>query len=160
MLKELVIVASVILVLFATGCVSAPVKETANSTTLTTETQPKDRYVKLLMFDGSEVGGKYVSESVAFVTIIPIYILDKEGFVTKGNGNEVGVKTSLVNSMMTIEDPRPWTNATLKAQSDKATEIAAAKKLEQDKITEAHRIEMERRDAEIAKRMPTKRSTN
>jgi hypothetical protein len=128
----LVMMAAVIAVLLAAGCTSAPVKETSTTNVSVTESQatPKSsvsvtepqaavKYVELNLLDESKVGGKYVSESAAFVTIVPMYVLDKDGFMSVGSGNEVGIKSSFVNTMVNIDDPSSYVAATLKAQSDK-----------------------------------------
>jgi len=149
-LKELLIIVSIILVVFAAGCTSAPVKETANAT------DSQNRYVKLLFTDGTEMGGKYVSESAAFVTINPMYIIMEDGSMARGNGNEVGIKTSMITSVVTIPNPSEMINATLKAQDDKAAALAAAQKLEEEKRQAEIQKDIEKRNAELEKRMPTK----
>lgn len=153
-----VMMAAVLAVLLAAGCTSAPEKGTSTSNVSVTEPQGTVKYVELYMIDGTKVGGKYVSESAAFVTIVPMYILDKDGFMTAGSGKEVGLKTSLITSIVNIGDPSSSVATTLKAQSDKATELAAAENLAAEQKSEEIRIEKEKRDAEIAKRMPTKKA--
>ena len=69
------------------------------------------------MVDGTKVGGKYVSESAAFTTIVPMYVIDKNGFMKRGDGNETAFTTNLIASIVTIEDPSSYVNATLEAQA-------------------------------------------
>lgn len=154
----IVMMAAVLAVILAAGCTSAPVKETSTTNVSVTESHGAVRYVELQMMDGSRVGGKYVSETAAFVTIVPMYILDKDGFMTKGSGKEVGIKSSLLTTMLTIQDPSSLVNVTLKTQNDKAAALAAVEKIRQDEAAEKTRIEVEKRNAEIAKRMPTKKA--
>jgi hypothetical protein len=148
-MKEVIVVMSVVLAIFAAGCTSSPENAaTAPNTTI--------RYVELYMADGSRVGGEYVSESAAFVTIIPMYLLDKDDYMVRGNGKEVGVKTDLVTSMRNIEDPSSLINTTIKAQSDIAAALDAAKKEQEREAEEYYRIQKEKREEERAKYMPTK----
>lgn len=147
--------AAILAVILAAGCTSSPEKETSTTNVSTTETQGTVRFVELNMIDGTKVGGKYVSESAAFITIVPMYVLDKDGFMTLGSGKEVGLKTSLVDTMVNINDPSSYVATTLKAQSDKAAELEAAQKLAAEKKAEEIRIDQEKRAAELAKRMPT-----
>jgi hypothetical protein len=144
----LVMMAAVLAVILAAGCTSAPVKETSTTNVSVTESQAASKssvpvteppgavkYVELDLLDGSKVGGKYVSESAAFVTIVPMYVLDKDGFMSVGSGNEVGLKTSFVNTMVNIDDPSSYVATTLKAQSDKAAALEAKPKTPSRKVT-------------------------
>lgn len=131
-LTEFAIMTGMILaVLLVAGCTSntSEVKD-ASVESNAAEPQTTDRYVELTGLDGTKIGGKYVSESAAFVTIIPMYILDKYGFMKEGNGISTGIKTSLVSTMIDIPDPTSYTATTLKAQEEEAIELAAAQKKE------------------------------
>ena len=127
--------------ILAAGCTSAPVKETStsnvsvtesqatsNSNVPVTESQAKDRYVEINLLDGTKVGGKYVSETAAFTTILVMYTMDPNAYMfdayhkavknpdkyfVKGNGAEVSIKNSLINTMVTIDEPTPVIEATL-----------------------------------------------
>jgi hypothetical protein len=131
----LVLMVAVIAVMLAAGCTSSPVKETSATNVSTTEPREAVKYVELNMLDGSKVGGKYVSESAAFVTIVPMYVLDKDGFMSVGNGKEVGIKTSFVNTIVNIDDPSSYVATTLKAQSDKAAALEDKPKTPSRKVT-------------------------
>ena len=150
------VLVAVLAALLIAGCTSNPEKTTSNQTQNNVNESPATaKYIELNLVDGSKVGGKYVSESAAFVTIIPAYVLDENGFMTKGNEKEVGIKTSAITIIANITDPTSYVAATLKAQEEKATELEAAKQKaaeEKEKQIEADRL---RREAELAKRMPT-----
>jgi hypothetical protein len=163
------VIAMVLTALFMAGCVSnAPVKETSNSSVPNAgvpsvpnaEMKTTDRYVELEMIDGSAVGGKYISESAAFVTIIPMYAINNDGVMGIGNGEPTGIKTALINTMKDIENPSAKINATLEAQRIKAAELAAAEQKAQEEEAKQIAEEKKRYEAEIAKRMPTKKSNN
>lgn len=146
--------AAILAVILAAGCTSAPVKETSTTNVSTTAPQAAVKYVELHFVDGTMAGGKYVSETPGFVTIVPMYILDKDGFMKAGGalaGKEVGMKTDLITTMVNIEDPTSFVASTLQAQEEKAAELAVA---EQEKAKQIQ-IEKERYEAEQAKRMPT-----
>lgn len=121
-----VMMAAVLAVLLAAGCTSAPVKETSTTNVSTTVPQAAVKYVELSMVDGSRVGGKYVSESAAFTTIVPMYVIDKNGVMGRGNGKDTGITTNLIATMVTIDDPSSMVTTTLNQQ-------AAAEKADQEK---------------------------
>jgi hypothetical protein len=127
--------AAILAVILAAGCTSAPEKETSAKNVSTTEPPAAVKYVELNMLDESKVGGKYVSESAAFVTIVPMYVLDKDGFMSVGSGKEVGIKTSFVNTIVNIDDPSSYVATTLKAQSDKAAALETKPKTPSRKVT-------------------------
>ena len=129
-----------------------------NSSTAVSGPQGSVKYVELHMNDGTKVGGRYVSDSAAFVTIVPMYILDEKGFMTKGSGDEVGIKTSLLTTMVTISDPTSLINTTLAIQNDNAIKQAAAEKKAADEKAAAYKIQAEQIAAEQAKYMPTKKA--
>jgi hypothetical protein len=123
---------AVLAVLLAAGCTSAPVKETSTtnvsvtsapvtetstSSVSVTETQAKDRYVQINLLDGSYAGGKYVSETAAFTTIVVMYTYDPHitvgNFFNKGNGAEVAFKNSLINTIIPIDEPTAMIEAKL-----------------------------------------------
>jgi len=125
-----VMMAAVLAVILAAGCTSAPVKETStsnvsvkesqaapNSSVTVTETQAKDRYVQINILDGSYAGGKYVSETAAFTTIVVMYTYDPHitvgNFFNKGNGAEVAFKNSLINTIIPIDEPTAMIEAKL-----------------------------------------------
>jgi hypothetical protein len=157
--------AAVLAVLLAAGCTSAPVKETSTtnvsvtsapvtetstSSVSVTETQAKDRYVQINLLDGSYAGGKFVSETAAFTTIVVMYTWDPNAsgnFFAKGSGEEVSFKNSLINTMVTIDEPTPMIEATL--QKLNATD-AAQKKAAEEKA-EGYRIAKEAREAKQVK---------
>jgi len=113
----LVMMAAVLAVLLAAGCTSAPVKETSTTNVSVTEPPVAVKYVELGMVDGTKVGGKYVSESAAFTNIVPMYVVDDNGIMSRGNGKETGVTTSLIATMITIEDPSSLLETTLNEQA-------------------------------------------
>jgi len=80
------------------------------------------KYVELGMVDGTKVGGKYVSESAAFTTIVPMYVINENGIMSRGNGKETGITTNLIATMVTIDDPSSLVTTTLNQQAiaDKA----------------------------------------
>jgi len=144
--------AAVIAVVLAAGCTSAPVKETSSA---------KDRYVEISLLDGTKVGGKYVSETPAFTTIKVMYTMDPNAYTfdvnakavknpdkyfVKGNGVEVSIKNSLINTMVTIDEPTLMIEANL--QEMNAT--AAAIKKAADEKAEGYRIAKEKREAKQA----------
>lgn len=131
----IVMITAILAMLLASGCTSAPVKETSTTNVSTAEPPGAVKYVELNMLDGSKVGGKYVSESAAFITIVPMYVLDKDGFMSVGSGKEVGLKTSFVNTMVNIDDPSSYVATTMKAQSDKAAALEAKPKTPSRKVT-------------------------
>ena len=168
-----VMMAAVLAVILAAGCTSAPVKETStnvsvteqqatsNATVSVTETQAKDRYVEISLLDGTKVGGKYVSETAAFTTILVMYTMDPNAYTfdvnnkavkdpnkyfAKGNGAEISIKNSLINTMVTINEPTPMIEAT---QQEMSAIAAAMTKAAEDKA-EGYRIAKEAREAKKA----------
>jgi outer membrane murein-binding lipoprotein Lpp len=170
-----VMMAAVLAVILAAGCTSAPVKETSTNVSVTsapvtetatssvsvTETQAKDRYVEISLLDGTKVGGKYVSETAAFTTILVMYTMDPSAYTSdvnykavkdpnkyfaKGNGAEVSIKNSLINTMVTIDDPTSMIEAT---QQEMSAIAAAMTKAAEDKA-EGYRIAKEAREAKKA----------
>ena len=117
-----VMMAAILAVILAAGCTSAPVKETSNSSVSVTVSQAAVKYVELGMVDGTKVGGKYVSESAAFTTIAPMYVINENGIMSRGNGKETGITTNLIATMVTIDDPSSLVTTTLNQQAiaDKA----------------------------------------
>jgi hypothetical protein len=69
------------------------------------------------MVDGTKVGGKYVSESAAFTNIVPMYVINENGIMSRGNGKETGITTSLIATVITIEDPSSLVETTLNEQA-------------------------------------------
>jgi hypothetical protein len=112
-----VMMAAVLAVLLAAGCTSAPVKETSTTNVSTAEPPIAVKYVELGMVDGTKVGGKYVSESAAFTTIVPMYVINENGIMSRGNGKETGITTSLIATVITIEDPSSLVETTLNEQA-------------------------------------------
>jgi hypothetical protein len=122
--------ATVIAVILAAGCTSAPVKETSTTNVSVTEsqatskpsvsvneTQAKDRYVQINLLDGSYAGGKYISETAAFTTIAVMYTYNPNvgagNFFNKGSGKEVAFKNSLINTITPIDEPTAMIDAKL-----------------------------------------------
>jgi hypothetical protein len=150
----------VLSVLLAAGCVSSPqTNETAKATKIpVTDAQEKVRYIQINLLDGTSVGGKYVSETPAFTTINVMYMADpnahtwdanrnyvidlNKSFV-KGSGAEVSIKNSLINTMVTIDNPTSMIEA--KLQEINAT--AAARKKAAEDSAEMYRIAAEKREA-------------
>ena len=169
-----VMMAAILAVILAAGCTSAPIKETStsnvsvtesqatsNSNVPVTESKAKDRYVEISLLDGTKVGGKYVSETAAFTTILVMYTMDPNAYTfdaynkavknpdkyfAKGNGAEVSIKNSLINTMVTIDEPTPMIEATLQEMNATA---AAMKKAAEEKA-EGYRIAREAREAKQA----------
>lgn len=109
-------------VLLFCGCVGnngtqTNVTKTNATHNATTAPQSTVRYVELRILDGTKVGGKYVSESASFTTIVPMYVIDKYGTMIRGSGVETGITTSQIATMITIEDPSSWIDATLQEQA-------------------------------------------
>lgn len=172
-----VMMAAILAVILASGCTSAPVEETSAS---------NDRYVEINLLDGTKVCGKFVSETAAFTTILVMYTMDPDArvyytslvhlgndsytvgprisvkdpdkYLVKGNGAEVSIKNSLINTMVTIDEPTPMIEATLKELDTIAATIknseegyADAVKGDRERIDERARIAEETRDAKRAK---------
>jgi hypothetical protein len=159
--------AAVIAVLLAAGCTSTPEKEASNVSSQNenikapiraSENQGQDRYVEINLLDGTKVGGKYVSETAAFTTIDIMYTMDPTAYTwdanntkhkdparyfVKANGAEISLKNSLINSMITIEDP----TAMIEATQQEMNEIAAVIQKAADDKAEAYRIAKEKREA-------------
>jgi len=178
-----VMMAAILAVIFASGCTSAPVEETSSapveetstSNVPVTESQAKDRYVEISFLDGTKVGGKCVSETAAFTTILVMYTMDPNAYtyymspghlghdsytmgprisvkdpdkyLVKGTGAEVSIKNSLINTMVTIDEPTPMIEATLQELN---ANTAAMKKAAED-IAEGYRMAVEAREAKRAK---------
>lgn len=156
------LMATVLAVAFIAGCTSAPEKETVNQSAqeapLAKNSADNVRYVEINLLDGTNVGGKYVSETAAFTTIIAMYTMDPSAYTldaynkavkdpdkyfVKGNGAEISIKNSLINSMITIEDPTAMIEANLQEMNTTAAAIKSAA----EKKAEYYRIEKEKREA-------------
>lgn len=144
-------VAALLAVALVAGCMSAP-EEKANATevksaTVTESSSAQEssavennttRFVELQALDGSRVGGQYVSESEAFVTIIPLYVEDKYGTFSRGNGKATGIKTSMISTMIDIPDPTSLIDGVIekqnteRAQKQKEMDAANAKIAEEN----------------------------
>ncbi len=109
--------AAILAVILAAGCTSSPEKETPTTNVSSAEPQAAVKYVELSMVDGTKVGGKYVSESAAFTNIVPMYVVNDNGIMSRGNGKETGITTSLIATMITIEDPSLLVEKTLNDQA-------------------------------------------
>ena len=129
---------------------------TSDSNAPVTEPQASDRYVEINLLDGTKVGGQYVSETAAFTTIIVMYKIDPDAYVhyntpgyvksgsysmgptvrvknpdeylVKGTGDEVSIKNSLINTMVTIDDPTSMIESTLQEMNDNAVAMEKAAK--------------------------------
>ena len=160
-----VMMAAILAVILASGCTSAPVEETSSAPVEETSAS-NDRYVEINLLDGTKVGGKFVSETAAFTTILLMYTMDPDAYthytqpghsikhpqpggkfslvyvngpavhvkdpdryLIKRNGAEVSFKNSLINTMVTIDEPTPMIEATLKELDANA---AAIKKSEEE----------------------------
>jgi len=173
-MRAIAIMVIVLGAIFASGCMSntsntttVPVNESA---TIKGPAQANEsaasqasalRYVQIQLTDGSKVGGQYVSESPAFVTIIPMYLLQEHTwenstcryyetdpeYLTEGSGINTAVKIALINLMIDIPDPRPFIEMKLKSQEGKSATIDRECEAQQ----EAYRIAREKREAEAAK---------
>ncbi len=158
------VMAAVLAVSFIAGCTSAPEKETVNQSVQEKEAPSASdsgsnvRYVEISLLDGTKIGGKYVSETAAFTTIIAMYTMDPSAYTldaynkavkdpdkyfVKGNGAEISIKNSLINSMVTIEDPTAMIQANLQEMNTTAAAIKSAA----EKKAEYYRIEKEKREA-------------
>jgi outer membrane murein-binding lipoprotein Lpp len=133
LIESAIVVAMVLAALLMAGCVSnAPVKETSNSSVPANvpATEPKAavKYIEIRGTDGTRIGGKYVSESPTFMQIVPLYVLDQAGRLTKGNEIPTSIKTDLIATMVNIEEPSAFINETLSKQAiekQKAAEMDA-----------------------------------
>ena len=141
-------IAAILAVLLSAGCTSTPEKETSNQSEavkVPITDQGQDRYVQINLLDDSYAGGKFVSETAAFTTIIVMYTYDRNAeypYFNKGNGAEVAFKNSLIDTMITIDEPTAMIEA--KLQEISATD-AARKKAAEEKA-EAYRIAKEKRE--------------
>lgn len=72
---------------------------------------------------------------------------DPAKYFVKANGAEISLKNSLINSMVTIEDP----TAMIEATQQEMNEIAAAIQKAADDKAEAYRIAKEKREAKQTK---------
>ncbi len=134
-LKEIVIlIGMVVAVLFAAGCISdnAPinetVKEAAKEKIQNVESRVAAiRFVELNLTDGSKAGGMYKSESGDAVTIIPLYTIDKDGFMTRGKAVSTDFNASSISTMTNITDPKEFINTTLAAQKERVAGLASAR---------------------------------
>jgi len=136
-----------LVVILLSGCISTPEKGTTNETKTTqikiTESLAKEndsqanasgaRFVQINLWDGTSVGGKYVSETPAFTTIELIYTLNpnalpserkfvkgdektigiKNDYISKiiGDGKTIGIKNDYISKIIDIEDPTPMIEA-------------------------------------------------
>jgi hypothetical protein len=166
MIRRWAIVISIILLgVLMSGCMSTPVKN--NSTSNVTESQPKIRYVEINLLDGTKIGGKYVSETAAFTTIDVMYTMDPNAYkfdahgnyvkdpakyIVKGNGAEVAIKNSLINTVVTTSDPTAMIENVMQGMEN---ETAALNKAADEKAA-MYKIQAEQIAAEQAKHMPTK----
>ncbi len=173
--KGLVFLATTLLaVALVAGCMSAP-EEKANATEVksaaVTEAQSNaeaatiaennsTRFVELSFIGGGTVGGKYISESEAFVTIIPMYLVDKNGIMSRGNLKSIGIKTSMISVMTDIQDPTELINTTLASQDKAAEEKAIADQKAAEEKAAYYAEEKAKREAEQAKYQPTKKVNN
>ncbi len=171
--RFVVMIAAILAVILASGCTSAPVEETSTSNVPVTESQAKDRYVEINLLDGTKVGGKCVSETAAFTTILLMYTMDPNAYtfdaynkavkdpdkyLVKGTGAEVSIKNSLINTMVTIDEPTPMIEATLQemnatavAMKTAAEEHAVMMKKAAEEKAEGYRIAKEAYEAKRAK---------
>lgn len=162
--------AAVLATLLIAGCMSSPEKGASNTSSSAPSVPNGVKYVQINLLDGTSVGGKYVSETAAFTTIDVLYTLDPKAYtwingsyvkdpakyIVRGNGAEVAIKNSLIDTMVTIGDPD---QIIAKAQQDIKDEVDALKLAQEDKAKEiaANKAKYE---AEIAARAPTKKSNN
>lgn len=134
LIESAIFIAMVLAVLFAAGCVSdnAPVNETVKEKIQDVGSNigskvAEIRFVELNMTDGAKVGGIYESESEDLVTIVPLYEIDKDGFMTRGNRVSTDFNTSSISAMTNLTDPKEFINTTLATQKERATELATTK---------------------------------
>lgn len=161
-------IAAVLAALLMAGCVSSPEKEASNTSTSTSNAAGNVKYIQINLLDGTSVGGKYVSETAAFTTINVMYTLnpkayvfynhssdsyvkDPDKYIVRGNGAEVSIKNSLIDTMITIESPEKVIE---NAQQEVNEDISAAQKAYEAKMEKA-RIEKAKYEAERAKSAPT-----
>lgn len=133
-MSVIIMMAAVLAVLLAAGCTSTPEKQPSNQSSNQsdavkvniTEPQNVERYVELIMIDESKVGGKYVSESAAFVTIVPMYVISKDGYLSEGSGKEVAIKVNYIGSIVNIDE------ASFKEQIKKLSEVKQARQIAEE----------------------------
>jgi hypothetical protein len=133
-------VVTILVVLLAAGCVSSPQKGSSNQSVPVNESHTNVRYVQLNFLDGTSSGGKYVSETPAFTTIVWMYTIDPgattmivssnlsgptyvkvkdpDRYLVVGNGNNVSFKNTLINTMIDIGDPTAMIEKTLQEFRD------------------------------------------
>ena len=154
------------------GCLGGEQSSSEATDTASEEESPStDRYIEITLLDGTKVGGKYVSETAAFTTIIAMYTMDPnaytsyntpgsikqgyyhagpmirvkdpDGYLVKANGTEISIKNSVISVVVTIDDPTPMIEATL----EELNAIAIARKNASEMIDEGYRLAAEARAA-------------
>lgn len=138
MIKHLaIIIGATLLAVMISGCMSESAK-----TEVAEENESENiRYVEISLLDGTKVGGKYVSETAAFTTIIGLYMINPDAYISdanhktvkdpnkyfvRANGAEISIKNSLINTMVTINEPSAMIEASLKEMNDTAEAIEKA----------------------------------
>jgi hypothetical protein len=152
MRKYLFVLCLPLFAILISGCVSEPVKESSINE------GDSARYVQIDLLDGTQIGGKYVSETAAFTTIVVMYIMDTDAYTfdayhravkdpekyfVKGNGAEISFKNSLINTMVTIDNPTTMIEANLQEMNETAEAIRIAAETR----AEEYRVAKEKRES-------------
>jgi hypothetical protein len=162
---------SILAVLLIAGCTISPEKEVLNISQKSASSIPsEERYVQINLLDGTSVGGKYVSQNGAFTVIIVMYMInpkasryykersvkDPNRYIVRGNGTEVGFKSSLIETIVAIDDPEQVIEKTQQEIRDEMADADKAyEKAYEERMKRAEK-ERERYLAEIARRMPNR----
>lgn len=127
MRKDLLVMGMTLFAILISGCMSEP------------ELAP--RYVQINLWNGSQVGGEYVSETAAFTTIQHLYTLNPDAYThdalgrevkhpekyfIKGNGTELSIENNFIHSMTTIENPATLIETNQKEMNDTAEAMMKA----------------------------------
>ena len=106
MRMDIFVIGLTLFAILISGCMSEP--------------EPPTRYVQINLWNGSQVGGEYVSETAAFTTVRHLYTLDPDAYThdafgrevkhpekyfTKGNGTELSIENSFIHTMITTDNP-------------------------------------------------------
>jgi hypothetical protein len=152
MRKYLLVMGMTLFAILISGCMSESAKNEV------VDENESIRYVEIDLLDGTRIGGKYVSETAAFTTIISMYVMDPsaytfdayhravkdpEKYFIKGNGAEISFKNSLINTMVTIDDP----TAMIEANLQEMNETAEAIRIAAETRAEEYRVAKEKRES-------------
>ena len=151
-----IVLGAALLVVLMSGCMS----ESAKNEVADENESENVRYVEIYLLDGSRTGGKYVSETAAFTTLISMYVVHPDAYTydayykrvknpteyfKRGSGAEVSIKNSLINTMVTIDDPMAMIEANLQEMNETAEAIKKA----EERKAEEYVMAKEKREASV-----------